>query len=314
MNKNLHFFVLFFLKYSCNQQIFCNFAGQMCLSIKVHNQLLDLSSPQVMAIVNITPDSFYTAWGQLSEDALLAQVQSAINQGARILDIGACSTRPDSTPVDEHTEWLRLQPALQAIRTHFPTIALSVDTFRANIAQQALELGADIINDISGGADKRMWEVVANHHAPYILTYAQEIPAASANYDNTMSCILDFFQKRLNNLHRMGIADVILDPGFGFCKTLEQNYTILRQLDILSVLHAPILVGISRKSMLYKPLDATPADVLAATTAAHTIALERGAHILRVHDVAAAQQTIKVFQLTHHSCCTLKGSNDCLTD
>ena len=271
----------------------------MCLSIKVHNHLLDLSSPKVMAIVNVTPDSFYTAWGKCSEDKLLAHVQSAIDQGASILDIGACSTRPESTPVDETTEWQRLQPALQTIRTHFPDITISVDTFRANIAEKALDLGADIINDISGGTDKRIWEVVANHHTPYILTYAQEIPKASSDYDPTISHMIDFFQTKLDHLHRMGITDVVVDPGFGFGKTVEQNYRILDQLDILSVLHAPILVGISRKSMLYKPLYATPEEVLPATVAANMLALERGAHILRVHDVEAAKQAITVHTLAH---------------
>ena len=270
-------------------------------SIKVHSRLLDLSSPKVMAIVNVTPDSFYTSWGECSDEVLLSNVQLAIDQGADILDIGACSTRPGSTPVTAEEEWQRLSHALQLIRSHFPEAIVSVDTFRATVAEQALRLGADIINDVCGGNDEEMWKVIARHNVPYILTYAQEIQSQGEvkDYDYTMSHVLDYFQSRLDALHRMGVADVVLDPGFGFGKTVEQNYRILDQLDILSVLHAPILVGISRKSMLYKPLYATPEEVLPATVAANMLALERGAHILRVHDVEAAKQAITVYTLAH---------------
>ena len=270
-------------------------------SIKVHSRLLDLSSPKVMAIVNVTPDSFYTSWGECSDEVLLSNVQLAIDQGADILDIGACSTRPGSTPVTAEEEWQRLSHALQLIRSHFPKAIVSVDTFRATVAEQALRLGADIINDVCGGNDEEMWKVIARHNVPYILTYAQEIQSQGEvkDYDYTMSHVLDYFQSRLDALHRMGVADVVVDPGFGFGKTVEQNYRILDQLDILSVLHAPILVGISRKSMLYKPLYATPEEVLPATVAANMLALERGAHILRVHDVEAAKQAITVYTLAH---------------
>lgn len=270
-------------------------------SIKVHSRLLDLSSPKVMAIVNVTPDSFYTSWGGFDADTLLYNIQTMIEQGADIIDVGACSTRPNSTPVNAREEWKRLAPVLQLIRTHFPNAILSVDTFRAEIADRAIEAGADIINDVCGGNDEEMWKVIARHNVPYILTYAQEIQSQGEvkDYDYTMSHVLDYFQSRLDALHRMGVADVVLDPGFGFGKTVEQNYRILDQLDILSVLHAPILVGISRKSMLYKPLYATPEEVLPATVAANMLALERGAHILRVHDVEAAKQAITVYTLAH---------------
>lgn len=270
-------------------------------SIKVHSRLLDLSSPKVMAIVNVTPDSFYTSWGECSDEVLLSNVQLVIDQGADILDIGACSTRPGSTPVTAEEEWQRLSHALQLIRSHFPKAIVSVDTFRATVAEQALRLGADIINDVCGGNDEEMWKVIARHNVPYILTYAQEIQSQGEvkDYDYTMSHVLDYFQSRLDALHRMGVADVVVDPGFGFGKTVEQNYRILDQLDILSVLHAPILVGISRKSMLYKPLCSTPKEVLPATVAANMLALERGAHILRVHDVEAAKQAITVYTLAH---------------
>lgn len=270
-------------------------------SIKVHSRLLDLSSPKVMAIVNVTPDSFYTSWGGFDADTLLYNIQTMMEQGADIIDVGACSTRPNSTPVNAQEEWKRLAPVLQLIRTHFPNVILSVDTFRAEIADRAIEAGADIINDVCGGNDEEMWKVIARHNVPYILTYAQEIQSQGEvkDYDYTMSHVLDYFQSRLDALHRMGVADVVVDPGFGFGKTVEQNYRILDQLDILSVLHAPILVGISRKSMLYKPLYATPEEVLPATVAANMLALERGAHILRVHDVEAAKQAITVYTLAH---------------
>ena len=272
----------------------------MQLSLNIHNQLIDLSSPVVMAIVNITPDSFYTSWGNKDEDNLLNQIQEFVDQGADIIDIGACSTRPNSTPVDPTEEWNRLAPALKSIRRHFPKVIISVDTFRAEIAEKAILAGADIINDVYGGdADDKMWEVVAKYHVPYILTCARELPKDSKGYNYTMSHIVDFFQEKLDKLHRMGLADVIIDPGFGFGKTEQQNYTILRQLEVLSILRAPILVGVSRKSMLYKPLEKSPSDVLAATIAANTIALEHGASILRVHDVAAAKQAIAIHLLTH---------------
>lgn len=275
----------------------------MSLTIKVHNRLMDLSSPKVMAIVNVTPDSFYTSCGCECLEKVLKQVQEFLNQGADIIDIGACSTRPNSTPIDAEEEWRRLKPTLTAIRTHFPDVILSIDTFRAEIAEKAILAGADIINDVYGGeTDQEMWKTVAKYDVPYILTLAQEMPkdGPREDYDYTMSGVVDFFQQRLNKLHRMGVTDVILDPGFGFSKTEEQNYTILNQLNILSVLHTPILVGISRKSMLYKPLGVAPSDVLPATIAANTLALERGASILRVHDVLAAKQAISIYSLTHN--------------
>ena len=270
-------------------------------TIKVHNKLLDLSIPRVMAIVNITPNSFYTSWGYMSEENLLCRVAELVEQGADIIDLGACSTQPGSTPISEEEEWYRLAPALEAIRKKWPKIVLSVDTFRAEIAEKAIINGADIINDVYGGEhDNHIWNVIAKYRVPYILTHAQSIDQSShTEYDNTMSQVLDFFQSRLDILHKMGIADVIVDPGFGFAKNEQQNYTILRQMDILKQLNTPILAGISRKSMLYKPLGLKPESVLPATITANTIALEKGAHILRVHDVAETKQTIQIYSLAH---------------
>lgn len=273
----------------------------MGLTIKVHNRLLDLSSPKVMAIVNVSPDSFYTSCGDVCAEELCDRVGLLLQEGADIIDIGGCSTRPGSTPIDADEEWGRLSGALRAIRVRFPEAVLSVDTFRAEVAEKAIQAGADIINDVYGGeADCNMWKVVASYQTPYVLTLAQGLHKGSENgYDYTMSDVVEFFQNKLDALHRMGVADVIIDPGFGFGKDMDQNYAILRQLGLLSVLDAPILAGISRKSMLYKPLGLTPSDVLPATIAANTLALERGAHILRVHDVAAAKQAITIYSLTH---------------
>jgi dihydropteroate synthase len=275
----------------------------MQLSIKVHNSLLDLSLPRVMAIVNITPDSFYTSCKEMSKKHLLKHIEDLLNQGADIIDLGACSTRPNSTPISADEEWARLYPALQSIRAHFPDAILSIDTFRSDIAEKSIQMGADIINDVYGGdADSKMWQVIAKYRVPYVLTHSQVLLHLqnTTNYDQTVRYMLELFQFRLDQLHQMGIADVIIDPGFGFGKTELQNYTILNEMDVLSNLHVPIMVGISRKSMLYKPLGGTPAKVLPATIAANTIALERGASILRVHDVAAAKQAITIYKMTHN--------------
>lgn len=273
----------------------------MEMYIRLHNQLMDLSNPRVMAIINFSPDSFFTSLNATDEQCVLREVEKMLTEGADILDIGACSTRPGSTPIDANVEWELLQKGLDIIRHHWSEVPISVDTFRADIAAKAIAHGADMINDVSGGnADPRLWEVVAQQRVPYVLTHAQTLPAPSTDaYDYTMSEVLHFLQERLDRLHRLGIADVIIDPGFGFGKTVEQNYSLLHQLDVLQNLNAPMLVGLSRKSMLYKPLQANPNDVLPATIAAQTLALERGAHILRVHDVAAAVQAIHIHQLTH---------------
>ena len=306
-DKKRPLFYTFWPKNSYNQQIFCTFAGQMLLKVQ-DSRLMDLSLPRVMAIINVSPDSFYTsvyenveATRRLGDEVvLLDAVQRALDEGADILDIGACSTRPGSTPVDAAVEWERLEWALKLVRSHFPDAVVSVDTFRADVAEKAIGLGANMISDVSGGgADERMWDVVAKYDVPYVLTLAQELRKGGEKegYDYTMSEVLRFFEERLDRLHRMGVKDVVLDPGFGFGKTIEENYTILREMEVLKVLHAPILVGVSRKSMLYKPLGLEPKDVLSATIAAQVMALERGANILRVHDVREAVDVIKLFSI-----------------
>lgn len=264
-------------------------------SILLRGQLVDFSRPRVMAIVNLSPDSFYTSYSVIDEAAFLVQIDTLLQEGADWLDLGACSTRPGFIPVSSQEEWQLLRKGIEIIRHHWPKVPLSVDTFRVEIAEKALSCGADMVNDVGiMNEDVAVWSALANRGVPYILTYSQE-----ATSTNIMSDMLHFFQERLDSLHRQGIADVVIDPGFGFAKTIQQNYAILRQLDVLRTLNAPILVGVSRKSMLYKPLQTTPADVLPATVAAHTLALERGADILRVHDVKAAVQAITIYQLTH---------------
>lgn len=264
-------------------------------SILLRGQLVDFSRPRVMAIVNLSPDSFYTSYSVIDEAAFLVQIDTLLQEGADWLDLGACSTRPGFIPVSSQEEWQLLRKGIEIIRHHWPKVPLSVDTFRVEIAEKALSCGADMVNDVGiMNEDVAVWSVLANRGVPYILTYSQEAVGT-----NIMSDMLHFFQERLDSLHRQGIADVVIDPGFGFAKTIQQNYAILRQLDVLRTLNAPILVGVSRKSMLYKPLQTTPADVLPATVAAHTLALERGADILRVHDVKAAVQAITIYQLTH---------------
>lgn len=266
----------------------------MEMSLLIRHQLMHLSSPRVMAIINFSPDSFYTSCDVTCESALLSHVEGALRSGADILDLGACSTRPHSTPVDAATEWRLLSRGLEMIRHHWSEVPISIDTFRVEIAEQVLAKGADMINDVSGAdANPRMWELAARCHVPYILTHAQKTA------EPAMVDVLHFLEQYVDKLHRLGVADVIVDPGFGFGKTVEQNYALLRQLDVLQTIGAPVLVGVSRKSMLYKPLMTTPEDVLAATVAANTLALERGANILRVHDVAAARQAIQIHQLTH---------------
>lgn len=266
----------------------------MEMSLLIRRQLMHLSCPRVMAIINFSPDSFYTSCDVSCESALLTQVEEALRSGADILDLGACSTRPGSTPVDAATEWQQLSRGLEVIRHHWSDVPISIDTFRVAIAEQALAMGADMINDVSGSnADPRMWELAAKQHVPYVLTHAQKTA------EPAMVDVLHFLEQYLDKLHRLGVADVVVDPGLGFGKTVEQNYALLRQLDVLRVLGVPVLVGVSRKSMLYKPLETTPDEVLAATVAANTLALERGANILRVHDVKAARQAIRIHQLTN---------------
>lgn len=282
-------------------------------TLRCNRGCLDLESPKVMAILNMTPDSFCRRCSSSAEADILSQVSLALQEGADIIDVGGCSTRPGSSQPDAKEEWARIEPALRAIRRTYPDTILSLDTFRADVAERAIgEYGVDIINDISGGMlDPEMDAVLTRTRVPYILMHMRGTPETMqglADYEDLLSEMIDFFQRRLDTLYSKGVSDVVIDPGFGFAKTLEQNYYLLRNLHVFRILQAPILVGVSRKSMIYRALDITPEQALNGTTALHMLALTQGAHILRVHDVRAAKEAVQLYQLY---CGTAKNTNAC---
>ncbi len=261
-------------------------------SINAGGELLSLEEPVVMGILNATPDSFYKH--EEGAEALAHHALQMLEEGASILDVGACSTRPGFTPPDEEEEMRRLKEALSALRKVAPKAILSVDTFRASVAKMCVEgFGVQMVNDISGGElDKEMFKTVAELGVPYILTH-------NANLDETedapfMAALLREMGGKVETLHELGVCDIILDPGFGFGKTLEQNYILMRNLEVLHELNLPLLVGVSHKSMIYKLLNVTPDEALNGTTALQTVALEKGAHILRAHEVREAVECVKI--------------------
>lgn len=276
--------------------------SQIPFTIHTNNGLISLEKPIVMAIINITPDSFYTSCKSMAQHEVLLAAEKAINEGACILDIGGYSTRPGAPDVSTEEETRRICNALKWIRKEFPSVPISVDTFRSNVAEIAIENGADIINDISGGTlDEAMFSTIAQLKVPYILMHMKGTPAtmqSMTKYDNLLSEIIHFFEERIRKLTLSGVKDIIVDPGFGFAKTLDQNYELLQKLPYLQQLGYPILVGISHKSMLYKLLDVDAVHTLNATTVANTIALMNGANILRVHDVKEAVEAIKIVEKT----------------
>lgn len=252
-------------------------------TLNCNGRLLDLSTPQVMGILNVTPDSFYAESRQQTEKDIVLRTQQILQEGASIIDVGACSTRPDSEPPTEAEEMERLRYALAIVRREAPDAIVSVDTFRPAVARMAVEeFGVDIINDVSEGADEKMFRTVARLGVPYILMSVQP----------TMREMLLHFAREVDELRSLGQKDIILDPGFGFGKTLEQNYEVMNGLEQLDMLHLPILVGISRKSMIYKLLHTEPSEALNGTTVLNTIALMKGTSILRVHDVKEAVETV----------------------
>ena len=266
-------------------------------SLDLNGRLVLIDRPWVMGIINVTPDSFYSASRVNDEAALVERVRQMVADGADVLDVGACSTRPDSQSVDAQGEMQRLQWALAVIRREAPDVVISVDTFRADVARRCVEQwGADIINDISGGTlDEEMFSTVASLGVPYVLTHTRGTPATMSSmtdYGDVAADVLEWMARRIDELRQMGVADVIADPGFGFAKDVEQNYRLLTCLDAFHALNAPLLVGVSRKRMVYMPLGITPDEALNGTTVVNTMALERGAHILRVHDVKAAVQAV----------------------
>ncbi len=272
-------------------------------SLNLKGRLVTIDRPWVMGIINVTPDSFYGGSRVEDEQTLVERVQAMLDDGADVLDIGACSTRPGSEQVDARGEMQRLDWALGIIRRVSPDVILSVDTYRADVARRCvMEWEADIINDISGGTiDEDMFSTIADLQVPYVLMHTRGTPetmASMTDYDNVSADVLEWMARRIDELRQMGVVDIIADPGFGFAKTMEQNFELLARLDAFHALDAPLLVGVSRKRMIYTPLDCTADDALNGTTVINTLALQQGAHILRVHDVKPAVEAVKLTTLT----------------
>lgn len=267
------------------------------LTINVNGQLMEFNHTQVMGILNVTPDSFYAHSRKQTETEILARAHQIVDEGASIIDLGAYSSRPNALDVSESEEMQRLRNALQIIRRELPDAILSIDTFRADVARMCVEeYGAAIINDISAGQmDNRMFPTIAQLGVPYIIMHMQGTPQDmqdSPHYDNLLKEVFYYFSEKVQRLRDLGVKDIILDPGFGFGKTIEHNYQLMNHLEEFNVFQLPLLVGISRKSMIYKLLETTPEEALNGTTVLNTIALQKGAHLLRVHDVKAAVETV----------------------
>ncbi len=262
---------------------------------------LDLSSPQVMGIVNLTHDSFYKKSRHTSIDSAIVQVGNMLKEGASIIDLGAVSSRPGADMLTYEEESKRLFPVLKELRKTFPLAVFSIDTFRSMIAEESINIGANMINDISAGElDVNMFEVMSRYKTPYIMMHMKGKPANmqdDTNYSNIVLDVMTYLNKKIARLKHMGKNDIIIDPGFGFGKSIEGNYKILQKLDVFNSFELPVLVGLSRKSMIYKLLDITPEESLSATSALNLQALQNGAKILRVHDVKEAIQTVKMSSL-----------------
>lgn len=266
-------------------------------------RLLVVDQPLIMGIINLTEDSFYAGSRHMQLDDILRTAETMLQQGATFLDLGAQSTRPGATPVHAEEEWRRLQPAILAIKKHFAEAYLSVDTYYASVARRAVEAGVDLVNDISAGRmDPDMMATVAMLGVPYVIMHMQGTPATmqiQPHYDDVVDEITAFFIEKVAMCRQAGIHDLIIDPGFGFGKNLQHNYLLLRHLHVFHALGLPLLVGLSRKSMIYRLLETTPEQALNGTTALHMLALEQGAAILRVHDVREASEVIRLWRYYH---------------
>lgn len=265
-----------------------------------NGQILDISSPLVMGILNTTPDSFYSGSRLNSIDVILQQAENMLQEGAAILDIGGMSSRPGAELVTEEEELIRVIPAIRAIYQEFPQAIISIDTIRAKVARESVAHGASIVNDISAGnLDDDLLTTVAELNVPYILMHMKGKPKDmqdQTNYDDVQLEILDFLIQKVGKLRQLGIKDIIVDVGFGFGKTVEQNYQLLKNMHQFKILNLPILAGISRKSMIYKVLKTSPENALNGTSALHMVALQQGANILRVHDVKEAMEVIQLWK------------------
>ena len=268
-------------------------------TLNIRGTLTSLETPLVMGILNITPDSFYADSRKQTEAAIEERIQTILSEGGQIIDIGGYSSRPDAVEVSPEEEMSRLAFALKILNVHYPDTPLSVDTFRADVARRCVEeYGVAIVNDISGGElDREMFDTVARLHVPYIMMHMRGTPQKMqqhTDYTDMMEEIMLYFAAKVRRLRLLGVNDIILDPGFGFSKTVEQNYALMSRLREFGEFGLPLLVGVSRKSMIYKFLGGTPADSLNGTTVLNTFALMNGADILRVHDVRAAVEAVKI--------------------
>lgn len=266
-------------------------------TLNLGGKIMDISSPVVMGILNINADSFYKHSSALSPELILAKAAQMIQEGVDILDLGAMSTRPGAKEISIREEIDRLNIACDAIRALYPHILISIDTYRVEVLQAMQQYGINLINDISGGNDE-MYAWAAQNHLPYILMHMKGTPetmSANNQYDDIIKEMLDYFIHRILQLHSAGVKDVIVDPGFGFAKNINQNYFLLNHLSVFKILEKPLMVGLSRKSMIWKTLSTTPEDALIGTAALHLQALQNGARILRVHDVKEAKQIIEIF-------------------
>ena len=272
-------------------------------TINIRGRLVSLDTPLVMGILNITPDSFYESSRCIDTQKALQRAQQIIEEGGDIIDVGAYSSRPGADDVSEEEEIARLRSVLPAIRERYPDAIISVDTFRSKVARYVVEeCGVDMINDIMGGeGDEDMFETIAQLKVPYILMHMRGTPQTmqeKTEYNNIIVEMIEYFSEKIERLRLLGVCDVILDPGFGFAKSLEQNYNIVKNLSDIAQIKLPLLVGVSRKSMIYRPLNVSPSESLIGTVALNTLALAKGADILRVHDVKECVETIKIFELS----------------
>ncbi|MGB1931916.1 MAG: dihydropteroate synthase [Flavobacteriales bacterium] len=268
------------------------------ITLECNSKLLDLSTPAIMGILNLTEDSFYDGGQHNSIKKALLQTEKMLDDGAKIIDIGAYSSRPKAKHISHDEEWQRLEKTLQIINKEFPQAILSVDTFRSEIARRSIDNGADIINDISAGnLDPQMFDTVADLNVPYIMMHMQGTPQTmqdNPHYNCIEKEVVNYFLNKVKTLQQKGLSKIIIDPGFGFGKTLEHNYQLLNNLEELHTLELPLLVGVSRKSMVYKVLETDAKNSLNGTTAIHTLCLSKGASILRVHDVKEAVECVKL--------------------
>ena len=270
-------------------------------TLNIAGKLLDLSLPRIMGVLNITPDSFYANSRTMALEDILQKARQMADDGATFIDIGGYSTRPNADDVPEEVELERVLPAIEALKKHLPAIVISVDTFRANVARQAVAAGAGMLNDVSGGTlDAAMFETVAQLGVPYVLMHLRGNPKTMTqlnHYQDLTTEVIAELQTQMFKLQQLGSIDIMIDPGFGFAKNASQNFELLSQLENLEILERPILVGVSRKSMIWRTLQIQPDEALNGTTVLNTVALLKGASILRVHDVRQAVEAVKLVQL-----------------